>query len=106
TGVPPSLDLEAEGRLHRLLAASARADVLASAHDCSGGGLSVALAEAAIDGGVGCEVTPPTGSPPPHLWLFSESASRAVVTAPRGRERAFEELAAAHGVPFQRIGST
>jgi phosphoribosylformylglycinamidine synthase len=106
TGVPPSLDLEAEARLHRLLAASARADVLASAHDCSGGGLSVALAEAAIDGGVGFEVTAPTGSLPPHLWLFSESASRAVVTAPRGRERAFEELAAAHGVPFQRIGST
>jgi phosphoribosylformylglycinamidine synthase len=55
---------------------------------------------------VGFEVTAPTGSLPPHLWLFSESASRAVVTAPRGRERAFEELAAAHGVPFQRIGST
>jgi phosphoribosylformylglycinamidine synthase len=106
SGVPPSLDLEAETRLHRLLAASAHADVLASAHDCSGGGLSMALAEAAIDGGIGFDVTAPAGGLAPHLWLFSESASRAVVTAPRGRERAFEELALAHGVPFERIGTT
>ncbi len=106
TGVPPALDLEAEARLHRLLAASARADVLASAHDCSGGGLAVALAEASIDGGVGFELTAGPAALAPHVWLFSESASRAVVSAAAGRERAFEELASAHGVPCERIGVT
>jgi phosphoribosylformylglycinamidine (FGAM) synthase-like enzyme len=106
TGIPPSLDLDVEARLHRLLAASARADVLASAHDCSGGGLSVALAEAAVDGGVGFEVVGPSTGLAPHLSLFSESASRAVVSAQLGRERAFEELAAAHEVPFERLGTT
>jgi phosphoribosylformylglycinamidine synthase len=106
TGVPPALDLNAEARLHRLLAASARADVLASAHDCSGGGLAIALAEASIDGGVGFELTAAPSTLAPHLWLFSESASRAVVSAPAGRERAFEELASAHGVPCERIGVT
>jgi len=106
TGVPPSLDLEAEARLHRLLAASARADVLASSHDCSGGGVAIALAEASIDGGIGFELTAEPAALVPHLWLFSESASRAVVSAATGRERALEELAAAHRVPCERIGVT
>ena len=66
----------------------------------------MALAEAAVDGGVGFEVTAPSAGLAPHLSLFSESASRAVVAAQRGRERAFEELAAAHEVTFERLGST
>jgi phosphoribosylformylglycinamidine synthase subunit PurL len=106
TGVPPALDLEAEARLYRLLAASARADVLASAHDCSGGGLGVALAEASIESGVGFELSAAPVGAAPHVWLFSESASRAIVTAGAGRERAFEELAVAHTVPHERIGVT
>ena len=104
-GRPPEIDLEAEAKLHRLLAASSRARVLASSHDCSDGGIAVALAESAIAGGVGFEVVP-AGGIAAHLWLFSESASRAVVAAALGSERALEELAAAHGVPCERIGTT
>ena len=40
------------------------------------------------------------------MWLFSESASRAVVTARRGRERELAELAGSHGVPIARLGET
>jgi phosphoribosylformylglycinamidine synthase len=105
SGRPPSVDLEAEARLHRLLAASSRADLLASAHDCSDGGIAVSLAEAAIAGGVGFDVVP-AGTAAAHLWLFSESASRAVVAPSLGSERAFEELAAAREVPCERIGTT
>jgi len=104
-GRPPAIDLEAEARLHRLLAASSRAHVLASAHDCSDGGIAAALTETAIAGGVGFDVVPARGIGA-HLWLFSESASRAIVAPTLGSERAFEELAAAHGVPCERIGTT
>ena len=104
-GRPPAVDLEAESKLHRLLAASSRANVLASAHDCSDGGIAVALAESAINGGVGFDVVP-AGGAAAHLWLFSESASRAVVAPALGSERALEELAAAHGVPCERVGTT
>jgi len=105
-GRPPVVDLDVEARLHRLLAASSRAHVLASSHDCSDGGIAAALAEAAIAGGIGFDVVPPGGGIAAHLWLFAESASRAIVAPTLGSERAFEELASAHGVPCARIGTT
>ena len=49
-GRPAAVDLEAERRLQQLLVAAARRRLLRSAHDCSEGGLAVALAEAAIGG--------------------------------------------------------
>lgn len=106
SGRPPALDLEAEVRLHRLLRECAAGDLVASAHDLSDGGLAVALAESAVAGGVGFTVSVPDRGLPPHLALFSESASRAVVTARLGREADLEELAAAHRVPIVRLGIT
>jgi len=102
-GRPPALDLEREGALHALLQEAARDDVLASAHDCSDGGLAVALAESAIAGGTGFAVTLP-GDLPDHVTLFSESASRAVVSV-RPAD-ALESMASRHHTPFARIGET
>ena len=104
TGRPPELDLDAESRLHRLLHESARRDVLASAHDLSDGGLATCLTECAIWGGIGFTVGLPGVAP--HLGLFSESASRAVVVPRPGREGALEELATFHHVPLTRLGLT
>ena len=42
---PPPVDLEHEARLQRFLVAAAEARLVRSAHDCSEGGLAVALAE-------------------------------------------------------------
>jgi phosphoribosylformylglycinamidine synthase len=106
SGRPPALDLETEAKVHRFLQDAARADLLASAHDCSDGGLAVALAECALSGGIGFTVTIPDGDLPPHVALFSESASRAVVTAREGSEGDVEQLAGVHGVPFMRLGFT
>ena len=104
-GRPPALDLGRERALHDLLYEAARADVLASAHDCADGGLAVALAEAAIGHGHGFAVT--VGSDlPPHVELFSESASRAVVGVAAEHEEQLRELGAAHGVPLARLGET
>jgi phosphoribosylformylglycinamidine synthase subunit PurL len=104
-GRPPALDYERESRLHRLLYEAARQDILASAHDCSDGGLAVALAEAAIAGDTGFAVSLP-GDLPPHVLLFSESASRAVVSLPPERVTVFEALANLHRVPAARLGET
>jgi phosphoribosylformylglycinamidine synthase len=107
SGRPPALDLVAEGRLHGLLHQASRENLLASAHDCSDGGLAVALAESAIGGGVGFTVGVPSAEGmEPRIALFSESASRAVVTARPGLDEALEQLAAFHAVPFERIGVT
>ena len=79
--------------------------MLGAAHDCGDGGLAVALAEQAILGGHGFAVTIP-GDLPPHLALFSESASRAIVAVVPERVDALADLAQAHGVPFATIGET
>ncbi len=104
-GRPPALDLEREHALHVLLHAAAGADLLSAAHDCGDGGLAITLAEQAILGGHGFAVTVP-GDLPPHVALFSESASRAVVAVAPERMDAFVELAAEHGVPCTAIGET
>jgi phosphoribosylformylglycinamidine synthase subunit PurL len=105
SGHPPGLDLTREAGLVKLLVDGARADLLASAHDCSDGGLAVALAEAALAGDCGFAVTL-SGDLPAHVGLFSESASRAVVTVAPARTAAFEDLAGRHEVPFARMGET
>jgi phosphoribosylformylglycinamidine synthase subunit PurL len=105
TGVPPAVDLSKERALNSLLVAAAERTLMASAHDCGDGGLAVALAECAIAQGHGFAVTVPTDLPA-HLALFSESASRAVVSIDPVDEDAFLALAAGHGVPVTRLGET
>ena len=57
---------------------------VASCHDCSDGGLGVALAETAFAGALGMEVdlrkVPSSGVDRNDFLLFSESQSRFVVT--------------------------
>ncbi len=105
SGRPPGLDLERELALHRLIVEAAKADVLASAQDCSDGGLAMALAESGLLGETGFAVTVP-GDLPAHVALFSESASRVVVSVSPEKVEAFEALAGEHRAPFSRLGET
>ncbi len=111
-GAPPRVDLAAERRLVDYLVAAAERGLFRSAHDCSQGGLGVALAEVAMGGpydetGFGLDVDLTAyGSllPAPEL-LFSESHGRAVVTCHPERAAAVAALAQELGVPAQRIGT-
>ena len=102
-GQPPTPDLSAERSLATLLAAAAAAELLASAHDLSDGGLGIALAESCLRGGRGCEINLAGNA---FTSLFSESAARAVVSVRPGREDEFAALATEHGVPAEAIGVT
>jgi phosphoribosylformylglycinamidine synthase subunit PurL len=104
-GRPPALDLEKEKALQELLVDAAAQDLLASAHDCSEGGLAVALAECAMAGNTGFAVSL-RADVPAHVTLFSESASRAVVAVRPERADALQALASARGVPCERLGET
>ena len=103
-GAPPRLDVEAERRLYDLVLEAAGASLLRSAHDCSDGGLAVALAECAFrneEPNLGGRFDLP-GSLRPDLLLFAESPSRMIVTT---RDEARLRAAAhRHGVPCSRLG--
>jgi phosphoribosylformylglycinamidine synthase II len=79
---------------------------VASCHDCSDGGLGVALAESAFAGGFGMEVdlakVPAKGIERDDYLLFSESQSRFVVTVHPAKQKAF--LAIMKGISVGEIG--
>jgi phosphoribosylformylglycinamidine synthase len=112
-GVPPALDLKAEHALQRLLVTLADARLIRSAHDCSDGGLAVALAECCFDtDGIGAEASleavmvPEAPAFTDVATLFGESASRAIVSVEPSRTTEVLQQAAAAGVPARVIGET
>src|SRR5216684_3888420 len=79
-GAPPPVDLAAERRNGDFVRAQIQDSKVGACHDISDGGLLVALAEMAMAGGVGAEVTPPPGDVPLHGYLFGEDQARYVLT--------------------------
>ena len=100
----PSLDLAREAALQRFVREAIDRGLVASAQDVSGGGLAVALAEAAMWGGLGASVRVPTAMSP-AVELFGESPSRIVVTARPRFAPALTLLARQHGLPVERLGA-
>lgn len=109
-GLPPTVDLEAERSLARVLIASSEQGLARAAHDLSDGGLAQALVEAVVRFGTGAQVdlTAVTGRDGVDLTsaLFSESQGRALVAVPAEQEEQLLALAAEHGVPALRLGTT
>ncbi|MBM4314373.1 MAG: phosphoribosylformylglycinamidine synthase [Deltaproteobacteria bacterium] len=90
----PKVDAKTAKPRYEALHRAIMAGLIASCHDCSDGGLGVALAEAAFAGGLGMEIdlraVPAEGIARNDDLLFSESQSRFIVTiSPQARE-AFE----------------
>ncbi len=106
-GRPPHLDLKRERALVELLGQASARRLIRSAHDCSDGGLAVALAECTFDsGGIGSTIELGGGATPDDAILFSESASRVIVSAKQEDVRVLLQLAAEHDVPAAAIGTT
>jgi len=100
----PTLDLDAEARLQRLVVDAISRGLLHSAHDCSEGGLAVALAECAVIGGLGFQGQVPLVARRGDASLFGESASRVVATVSVANQLHLEGLARAHDVPVHVLG--
>ncbi len=106
------MELAAERRLINLLVAGAERGLFRSAHDCSQGGLGVALAEVAMGGpyqeagfGMDVDLTMYGASLTTPDLLFSESHGRAVITCASQRAPAVAALAQELGVPAFRVGT-
>jgi phosphoribosylformylglycinamidine synthase len=98
------IDLESEKKLHELLIRAVEKGLLNSAHDCSDGGLAVALAECCIISGLGFSgQLQATGRL--DGALFGEAQSRALVSISPKHARRLGELAYRYGVPVALLGT-
>ena len=106
-GRPPRLDVAREKALHDAVRALGRMGLLRSAHDCSEGGLAVALAESCVSGEerLGAEVTLAAIGERADVALFNESQSRIVVSVAPGNAAAVLSLLSWRGVPARRLGT-
>ncbi|CAL9462690.1 phosphoribosylformylglycinamidine synthase subunit PurL [Streptomyces atacamensis] len=102
-GMPPKVDLERERLLAEILISASRDGMIDAAHDLSDGGLVQALTESCLKGGKGARLVVPDGLDP-FVFLFSESAGRAIVSVPRSEELRFTDMCGARGLPATRIG--
>jgi phosphoribosylformylglycinamidine synthase II len=106
-GALAPLDLEVERRVQAAVRAAVAAGLVTGAHDCSEGGLAVALAESCITGPgrVGCDVILEAGGRA-DLPLFGEGPSRVIVSVDPVHAREFEALMAESAIPWRWIGTT
>jgi phosphoribosylformylglycinamidine synthase len=105
-GAPPRCDLAREKATIEALLEAIRAGVIRSAHDCSDGGLAVAVAECCIgdrEGTIGAEIElSKWGSLPLRALLFGEAQARIVVST--SESPAVLEITRKYGVPARVIG--
>ena len=96
----PKIDLSLEARVQKLTRTAIQQGLLASAHDCSDGGLAVALAESCIPRRVGFNAS----FKMPAGWeaaLFGERQSRIVVSLPPHQLEDLRNFATKEKVPLR-----
>ena len=99
----PTIDLELEAAVQECCRRGIGEGLIKSAHDCSDGGLAVAIAESCIAGGIGFE----SDEAALGRWdaaLFGEAQSRIVVTVSQPRLADLLKLCEAVGCPAAAIG--
>jgi phosphoribosylformylglycinamidine (FGAM) synthase-like enzyme len=109
-GAPPALDIQVEKRLQACVREAIAQRLLHSAHDCSDGGLAVALAECCLPalgeangGGLGADVALTTEERT-DAALFGETASRIIVSLSEANLPRLREIAQAHGIESRELG--
>ncbi len=105
-GPPPPVALDVEKQNGDFVRKAIGEGLVLACHDVSDGGLIVALAEMAMAGGIGVEITsPPQG---PALWhtLFGEDQGRYIIEIETHKRDAFEKRALDAGVSASQIGLT
>jgi phosphoribosylformylglycinamidine synthase len=107
SGQVPTLDLDRELAVQKACLAAAEAGLLLSAHDCSDGGLAVALAESCFSSlgreAIGAEVNL-EGELNPTTLLFSESPSRIIISFDPADADTVHEIAERNNAPFAILG--
>ena len=105
----PQVNFKTALKTYRALQRAVMSGAIASLHDCSEGGLGVALAEMAMAGGLGATVLlkkmPFKGNVVKRddVLLFSESNSRFIAEVPASQEKALAKIL--KGIAYAKIGT-
>lgn len=107
TGRLPSIDLKLEQAVQAACLQASEENLLRSAHDCSDGGISIALAESCFSTlnrpSIGASVDL-SSALPASAQLFSETPSRIIISFKESARARVEEIASKHNCPLQLIG--
>ena len=109
TGKPPRMDLDHAKKISEFTLEIIKKGWVKSAHDCSEGGLAVALAESCMSNGdcmVGAKVNLSQFKQRVDATLFGESQSRIVLSAVKTNADKIMKAAAKAGLPVIKLGMT
>jgi phosphoribosylformylglycinamidine synthase len=104
-GAPPPVDLAREKAAGDLVRSLVRARDVTAVHDCSDGGLWVAVAEMALAGDIGADIALGDSGLPAHAVLFGEDQGRYVVACAADRAAAIADRARRAGVAVRPLGT-
>ena len=110
-GAPPPVDLADELKAGRLVRGLIREGKTSTVHDCSDGGLLIAVAEMALAGGtcgsgMGVELFPYEGKLPAHAIWFGEDQGRYLLAVSPADAEEVLERARLLALPARIIGRT
>jgi phosphoribosylformylglycinamidine synthase len=105
-GFPPALEMEGEAALQKCVLALVCAGLVDSAHDCSEGGLAVAIAESTFRHRMGARIQMGGDGLPPEFVLFGEDASRIVLSCAPENLQKLVQVAVEYGVTADCLGET
>ena len=104
-GAPPPVDLAAERRNGDFVRGLIQKKRTSSVHDCSDGGLGIALAEMAMASGLGATIDTLPANLPAHAALFGEDQARYVVAVTPSEADQLMADAKAAGIPALKLGT-
>ena len=105
-GYPPELDLEKEAALQQAIIELVQQGLVDSVHDCSDGGLAVALAEKAFAKNIGARVNLAMEGLPAEFVLFGEDASRILLSCDPANVARIQQITEKHGIAADVLGET
>ena len=105
-GDVPGVDIGALKRTMDALLEAMDKKLVLSCHDCSDGGLAVAIAEMCISGDIGAELDAPLKGTDVRRALYSESNSRWLVEVDGENAASFKDILKSDAVEIGRTGGT
>jgi phosphoribosylformylglycinamidine synthase subunit PurL len=100
----PHFDLDEEYTIQQAVKSIIANNLIQSAHDCSEGGLFIALLESAMHRNLGFDISGAPQGIRNDAYLFGEAQSRVVVSVKPQNMEAFENAMSKDGIAFEKLG--